>query len=766
MRVSRQPALASTNRPPQLFVIADVGGPGHFHVGDEAMLECNLDRLRRLAPGLQFMVASNDPTDTERRYGVRSVRIAAADGAAPSRVPDEMAAALAASVGLVVSGGGNLCSTWPQKLTSRVALGGLAHELGLPVVVLGQTLGPALSPDESARLGPMLCRAAYVGVRELPSARLAEALGVCPERIHYQLDDAYGLAPSLPERERLAPLRLDDDPRPLILVTVDPSFGATPADGRLRGVAGQLDALAKAMGGRLLFAPHCGGPGAADAIADRAAGARLAQLLTTPLPLLDVWTPREVRWLCGRAALIVSTRYHPLVFGCAAGVPTLGIYADEYTRVKLQGALAHPGLERWAISDKSAADGQVLRKGLRLWTQREEVRTLLARFNEEALPADALRDAEIGRALALEPRKPAGSGRVSQLPSATRRRVPAMLQTVTDVHWMSYQLDGYLRLGKVLDDDTLTALRQRIDDIMLGRVVHPGLQAQLDTGGAYEGLPDAVEGVPVSTLGYRKIQGLEHDPLFLALVQHRLFREICAHEYGAHAAISIFRAMVMNKPAAQGTVLPWHQDAGDVWKLDRDPVVTLWVALDPATRANGCMQIVPGTHRLGLLSLFGSTLSDENVARHCPEDAIEYLEVEAGEAILMHNWLLHRSDVNRTSAPRRAFTVCYMDARTVATTTGALFPVVFGESPAPPAESQPYLRAMQEDRVRLRAAAAESERYAKSLLEESTRLRALREETEVYAKSLQEDNARLRTMREEAERYAKSLEAVRGPVPR
>jgi polysaccharide pyruvyl transferase WcaK-like protein/ectoine hydroxylase-related dioxygenase (phytanoyl-CoA dioxygenase family) len=749
---------------PRLFVIADVGGPGHFHVGDEAMLEANLERLRRLDPSLEFTVASNDPRDTERRYGVQSVRIPPLDAAPPAGMWDEVTAALAGSAGLVVSGGGNLCSTWPRKIDERVALGEIAYQRGLPVVVLGQTLGPLLSPDERARLGTMLRQAAYVGVRELPSAALASELGVHADRLHYQLDDAYSLAPSPPERARMASLDLDQDSRPLILVTIDPSYGAAPTDGRLVHIAEQLDGLAEATGGRLLFVPGCGGPGAPEAVSDHAAGRRLGRLAAAPLPLIDVWAPREIRWLCERAALVVSTRYHPLVFACAAGIPALGIFSDEYTRVKLRGALAHPGLERWALSDASAARGGLLRKGLSLWMQRDEVGARLARFNEEALPADRLRDEEIGRALALRPAKAADSGRGSQPRTVSERRAPAMLQSLTENHWITYDLEGYLRLGRVLDDDALNALRQRIDDIMLGKVVHPGLQAQLDTGGAYEELPDPVEGIPTPSLAYRKIQGLERDPLFRALVQHPLFREICAHEYGAHAAISIFRAMVMNKPASQGTVLPWHQDAGDVWKLDRDPVVTIWVALDAATRANGCMQIVSGTQRLGLLSHFGSTVSDANVARHCPEDAIEYLEVEAGEAILMHNWLLHRSDVNRTSTPRRAFTVCYMDARTVATTTGALFPVVFGEPPEAPAESHPYLRALQEDRLGLRAAAEESERYAKSLREESTRLRELREETETYAKSLLEDNARLRTMREEAERYAKSLEAARGPA--
>jgi len=85
-------------------------------------------------------------------------------------------------------------------------------------------------------------------------------------------------------------------------------------------------------------------------------------------------------------------------------------------------------------------------------------------------------------------------------------------------------------------------------------------------------------------------------------MQQTLFREICAWHYGAHADISAFRAMFMNKPARKGTLLPWHQDGGEGWGLDRDPLATLWTALDPATVSNGCVQIIPGSHKLGLLS--------------------------------------------------------------------------------------------------------------------------------------------------------------------
>ncbi len=119
--------------------------------------------------------------------------------------------------------------------------------------------------------------------------------------------------------------------------------------------------------------------------------------------------------------------------------------------------------------------------------------------------------------------------------------------------------------------------------------------------------------------------------------------------------------------------------------LDRDPLVTIWLALDPATIANGCVQVIPGSHRLGLLSDFGHTLSPEHEKKYCAEDKIEYLELKPGEAVLLHNWALHRSDVNRTDIPRRAFSVCYMDART-RQTGGHAFPVIFGKGALKPSD--------------------------------------------------------------------------------
>jgi len=250
---------------------------------------------------------------------------------------------------------------------------------------------------------------------------------------------------------------------------------------------------------------------------------------------------------------------------------------------------------------------------------------------------------------------------------------------VTDAQWRQFEQDGYLNLGKVLSDEDLAGLQRRIDEIMLGEadVDYDRLLMQLDSKtGEYADAPEQSNGFKGPTLAYRKIQNLEHDKQFGDYLSRPVFQEICARAYGGGVPVACFRAMFMNKPSHQGTKLPWHQDA---WTdLDRQPLITVWTALDPATKANGCVEAIPGSHRQGLVNPDHPSgfLSEEQAREQCPPEKVAYLELAPGEVVLLHNWLLHSSDVNRTETSRRGFSVCYMDARTVAK-SGAVFTPIF-----------------------------------------------------------------------------------------
>jgi phytanoyl-CoA hydroxylase len=254
-----------------------------------------------------------------------------------------------------------------------------------------------------------------------------------------------------------------------------------------------------------------------------------------------------------------------------------------------------------------------------------------------------------------------------------------MRTEISSQEWQTFARDGYLRLGQVASDEELHGLQTRMDDIMLGRadVDYERMMMQLDRADGPDSQPGPQSyGFKGATLAYRKIQDLEYDALFLAYLQKPLFANICAQVYGDDRRIACMRAMFMNKPAGFGTHLVWHQDR---WtNLDRDPQITLWTALDPATIENGCVHVIPGSHGALVNPEHGSGfLTAEQTEKILAENEPVPLELEAGEVVLLHNWLLHSSDVNRSGTPRRAFSVCYMDAETVAN-NGHVYPVVFG----------------------------------------------------------------------------------------
>lgn len=262
-------------------------------------------------------------------------------------------------------------------------------------------------------------------------------------------------------------------------------------------------------------------------------------------------------------------------------------------------------------------------------------------------------------------------------------------QSLTNEQWQQFQRDGYIKLGRLLSPNELLELQRRIDDIMLGKasVPYDQMLMQLDSiSGKYDDAGEQTKGSKGATLDYRKIQDLEFDALFLRYMQRPTFRDICARLLGPGTSISAFRAMFLNKPAMRGTWLPWHQDRWS--ELDRDPLITIWTALDAATVANGCLQVIPGSHRSGVInpSHHSAFLDAQQTAEHVSPDRIVLLELAAGEVVLLHNWLLHASGVNRSSTSRRAFSVCYMDAATQ-TRGGQQFPVIFDNAVMVPSNS-------------------------------------------------------------------------------
>jgi phytanoyl-CoA hydroxylase len=225
-----------------------------------------------------------------------------------------------------------------------------------------------------------------------------------------------------------------------------------------------------------------------------------------------------------------------------------------------------------------------------------------------------------------------------------------------------YARQGYARLGRVLSDAGVAQLGARVDDLMSARVRHDGLFFQRDSGtGRYEDLAFA-EGWQGPSSDYRKIEKLELDPLFRAWLANPLFERIARALIPG--PIALYRAVLFTKSASGGTALPWHQDGGAFWGVDRPPELQIWTALDDTPVEAGCVEVLPGTHRAGLATPQGGTLTDAALAAADAERCAIPVPARAGEALLIHNHLWHRSRVNATGHRRSALSVCFMSAAT------------------------------------------------------------------------------------------------------
>ncbi len=134
--------------------------------------------------------------------------------------------------------------------------------------------------------------------------------------------------------------------------------------------------------------------------------------------------------------------------------------------------------------------------------------------------------------------------------------------------------------------------------------------------------------------------------------------------------IAIYSAKLFEKRPQDATICHWHQDDAYYTQNSHcDCRMSVWIPLQDCDESNGCVWVVPGSHRHGLKP--ANMIGDDT--GHCElafahgtaevEGAIP-VPMKAGSVLLFHALLQHRSLGNHTDHPRRAFIVSYQDALT------------------------------------------------------------------------------------------------------
>ncbi len=229
----------------------------------------------------------------------------------------------------------------------------------------------------------------------------------------------------------------------------------------------------------------------------------------------------------------------------------------------------------------------------------------------------------------------------------------------TDVLRAQFNTDGYVIFRELLTLRELRNLRAATDSAVADRV-EPILFEQ-------EGDPASAAAIPPL---YKDGEGrvfrrlnrvIDRGGPFAAVVRGPLLgaANVLLSPAPVWVCLNRHNMLMLKAPHNPAPVL-WHQDAA-VWEEGTFDHVSAIVALDDFRSDNGCLEVLPGSHRRGPLGL-GWSENTSRIAAECREE-IEHravqVDLKAGDAVLLHGLLLHGSGGNYSDSSRRSLTVAF-----------------------------------------------------------------------------------------------------------
>lgn len=324
---------------------------GFGNLGDEALLQVIVERLRARWPACAVDVLSGDPAGTVKAYGVD----------ATPRMDLGRVRAAVDRADVVLSGGGGLLQN-VTSLKSLVYYAGViraAVRAGKPTMIFAQSIGPL---DFWGRhIVRAFCKGiATATVRDERSRALLASLlpGVPVER---SADPVFLLEPA-DEPLDLAAEGLAGDDGPLVIVSVRKWQGSEATS---RALAGVVDLLAAKYDARVAFLPMGGPPDA------EVATTIIRRCASTPV-LLPEYPLGHAAQVIGRASLVIGMRLHALIIAARLGIPFLALPYDPKVTALLED-LRYPVAPLFVPGQPLPPPEELARRVDEAWSRRDEL---------------------------------------------------------------------------------------------------------------------------------------------------------------------------------------------------------------------------------------------------------------------------------------------------------------------------------------------------------------------------------------------------------
>ena len=216
--------------------------------------------------------------------------------------------------------------------------------------------------------------------------------------------------------------------------------------------------------------------------------------------------------------------------------------------------------------------------------------------------------------------------------------------------------NGYLPYQRVLSDADLAVLRRRSEEIITGKRTHVPPRFIQYEAKFRDGIPDDVE--PLDAV--RKMTQLCYfDDEFAKIARKPAIVDVIEDLLGPN--LKLYTDQLMMKPRFHGTVTDWHQDSVAWPQFAPQEHVSCWIALDDATVENGCMTVIPRSHRWGPIN---RAYQDRFLANALLEKPVP-VELPAGSCMFHHGLNIHRTGANSTPNRRRGLALHYIRAETM-----------------------------------------------------------------------------------------------------
>ena len=213
-----------------------------------------------------------------------------------------------------------------------------------------------------------------------------------------------------------------------------------------------------------------------------------------------------------------------------------------------------------------------------------------------------------------------------------------------------YRREGWVVPRFRLPADEVARMRDALDALI---AANPGVRPEKLVSAHVEG--DNGEGVR----GSRAFLELAMDPEIVELVSGVIGDDVIL--WGCH---------VFCKPAHEGYETPWHQD-GHYWPIRPLATCTAWVALEPSTIDNGCLRVIPRSHRDRVLhehlheDRADLTLNQRMAAGSFDEANAVDLELQPGQMSLHDVYMIHGAAANTSRQRRTGVALRYMPSTSV-----------------------------------------------------------------------------------------------------